>query len=511
MDTGACSGAAGGVRFDSGFGVCSIDNLQNLNDHSELVVDSAMHIACALLRSFGTHTVRALDVTRPAAESAPMTNITIRLAYSSVAHLFGDLVVRKGESLRLEADDSTSLAIIVLGAHQLRVEAGGTLELVRVKLTRSTNSSAMRVSGQVVAVDSTFSDCVTGVSYIARYLEPTVPAGPAGFPTHGAALAAVGSVAIVWLSQGSLSLTRCVIEGNMARGPAVSTWGGAVISIGAQVTTAAGTAFRNNSAVGCHAYYGAFGGAIASILSRLSVSDSTFSDNTAGGLQSCSGLSRYAQGGALFILRPLAAADVHATLFKSNVASGPGGWYTIGGAIRLLENSHLILRDSVLRQNVAQDGRWAVGGAVGLEAKSAVLSATNTTFESNAARGTSLYTRGGALYVDKGKAEFGRAVAFRSNIVSSNSVDGAVGGGAVFLTDSASLSALEGPEFEANHATGVEPKGGALFVDQSSAVIASAKFGDNTVTVLVGQGCGGVSPIRSMRCAERTCKRCRSG
>ena len=136
MDTGACSGAAGGVRFDSGFGVCSIDNLQNLNDHSELVVDSAVHIACALLRSFGAHTVRALDVTRPAAESAPMTNVTIRLAHSSrstgVAPLFGDLVVRKDEYLRLEADNNTSLATIVLGAHQLRVEAGGTLELVRV-------------------------------------------------------------------------------------------------------------------------------------------------------------------------------------------------------------------------------------------------------------------------------------------------------------------------------------------------------------------------------------------
>ena len=148
---------------------------------------------------------------------------------------------------------------------------------------------------------------------------------------------------------------------------------------------------------------------------------------------------------------------------------------------------------------------------MGLEAISAVLSATNTTFESNAAMGGSLYTRGGALYVDKGTAEFGGAVVFRSNNASSNSVEGAVGGGAIFLTNSASLSALEGPVFEANRATGTEPKGGALFVDESSAVIASAKFGDNNVAVLLGEGWGGASPIRSVRSAERTCERCRSG
>jgi hypothetical protein len=233
---------------------------------------------------------------------------------------------------------------------------------------------------------------------------------------------------------------------------------------------------------------------MALILSRLSVSGSTFSANWAGdlGSQSCSGVARYAEGGALFILRPMTAAVICGTLFDSNVASG--GRFTIGGAIQLYDNAHLTLYDSVLRRNVAQNGRWALGGAVGLEAPSAVLNATNTTFERNAARGGSLYTRGGALYVEKGRAEFGHAVAFRSNVASSNSTDGAVEGGAVALTAAASLSLRESPAFEANQATGTEPKGGAIFIDGSFAVIVSGEFDDNNVTVLFGEGYGGASP-----------------
>jgi hypothetical protein len=221
-------------------------------------------------------------------------------------------------------------------------------------IAEANNDMIVSVAGQVVAVDSSFSGCVTGVDFVSRYMEPTVSPGPDGFPARGAALVAAGSVALVWLSQGSLSFTRCVVEGNKARGPAVSAWGGAVLSVGAHVTVEAGTAFRNNSAVGCNTHYGAFGGAIASALSLLSLSDSTFSANLAGDSQSCSGVFTYAQGGALFILR--GQAVVHATLFDSNVASG--GRDNLGGAIRLLDAVHLTLIDSVLRQNVAQNGRW---------------------------------------------------------------------------------------------------------------------------------------------------------
>jgi hypothetical protein len=323
------------------------------------------------------------------------------------------------------------------------------------------------------------------------------------FPARGAALVAAGGVAVVWLSQGSLSLTRCVVERNVARGPALSAWGGAICSIGAQVIVEAGTAFRNNSAVGCNTFSGAFGGAIASVLSRLSVSDSTFLANSVGDSQSCSEAAMHtdalnAQGGALYILRPLATAVVHATVFEANVASG--GRYTIGGAIRLHDGAQLTLRDSVLRQNVAQNGREVLGGAIGFDVASAVLSATNTTFERNAARDGILYTRGGALYVEKGRAGIGRAVFFRSNVVSSGSDgDGEIGGGAIALTQSASLNAQEAPLFEANQATGTEPRGGALFVDTSSAVIASGAFKANKVTVLTGAGYGGASQSRAMR------------
>ena len=94
-----------------------------------------------------------------------------------------------------------------------------------------------------------------------------------------------------------------------------------------------------------------------------------------------------------------------------------------------------------------------------------------------------------------GIAEIGRAVAFRYNVVSSGSIiDGAVGGGAIALTQAASLNAQEAPMFEANEATGTEPKGGALFVEASSAVVGSGLFEANNVTVLAKHGYGGASP-----------------
>ena len=492
---------AGGIRFDSGFDGCSTFSLESLHDHPEYVAESALHIACALVRSFGAHTVRGSDV------SVPTPNVTIRFGRMiGSVRLLGDLLVRQGESLRLEAADDAALAIVQVGARQVRVEAGGSLELVRVKLTRSTGSAAMRVMGTVVAVDSTFSDCVTGVDFIYRYGESSTPPGPlpAGLPARGAALTAGGGVAFVYLSKGHLRLTRCVLEGNMARGPAVSTWGGAVLSVGANVTVEAGTLFWRNSA-GCDVSYGAFGGAIASVLSGLDVSHSTFSSNSAEG---CSGGTElYVQGGALFVLQ--SNPVVRATLFESNVASSSSSRFTIGGAIRVHDGSILTLRDSVLRENEVRGGQFVVGGAVGVEAASAVLSVENTTFEMNRARGGSRYSRGGALYVEKGRADVGRAVTFRYNEVSSSSVgcgNGAVGGGAVAVTEDASLSSLEAPIFEANRARGPDPTGGAVLVAgaKSSAVIKGGVFEANNVTVLEGKGYGGAPPSRPMRAAERT-------
>jgi hypothetical protein len=490
----------GGIRFDSGFDACSTGNLESLHDHPEYVAESALHIACALVRSFGAHTVRGSDV------SVPTPNVTIRFGGRMIGsvRLLGDLLVRHGESLRLEADDDAALAIVQVGARQVRVEAGGSLELIRVNLTRSTGSAAMRVMGTVVAVGSTFSDCVTGVDFVMRYGEKHTPPGPAGLPARGAALTAAGGVAFVYLSKGHLRLTRCVLEGNMARGPAVSTWGGAVVSVGAKVTVEKGTLFRRNSA-GCHVSYGAFGGAIASVLSGLDVSHSTFSSNSAEG---CSGGTElYVQGGALFVLH--SNPVVRATLFESNVASSSSSRFTIGGAIRVHDGSNLTLHDSVLRENEVRGGQFVAGGAVGVEAASAVLSVGNTTFEMNKAQGGSRYTRGGALYVEKGRADVGRAVTFRSNEVSSSSEgcgNGAVGGGAVAVTEDASLSSLEAPIFEANRAHGPDPTGGAVLVAgaKSSAVIKGGIFENNTVTVLQGKGYGGAPPSRPMRAAERT-------
>jgi hypothetical protein len=484
----ACPAAMGGFRFDSGFDLCTHRLLgDDPGDRSKVLsslafAESSLQIACAFVRSFGAHTVR------PADESVPTTNVTIRLTRTiGTVQLLDDLVVREGESLRLEADDDT-LATIVVGARQLRVEAGGMLELVRVKLTNSTGSTAIGVRGRVVAVDSTFSDCVTEVSAVLRYLEAAVPTRAGVFPTRGAHLLAAGSVALVYLSRGALSLRRCVLEGNVARGPATSALGGAVLSLGAHVIVEEGSAFRQNSVVGLLSL-GGFGGAIASVMSGLSVLDATFAANS---VDCLGGQCRYSQGGAMFLLRPREAVVVRATLLASNGVSG--GAYSEGGAIELSEEANLTLRDSLLRGNFAQDGRWVAGGAVGLNVASAVLIAVNTTFENNTARRGTFYTRGGALHAYKGRLELGRAVAFHTNAaIAGVDGEGAVEGGAVALAETASLSAVEAPVFEDNEVTGTDPKGGALFVDASTATVIGGRFEANRVTAFGGHAYGGTS------------------
>ncbi len=194
----------------------------------------------------------------------------------------------------------------------------------------------------------------------------------------------------------------------------------------------------------------------------------------------------------MFLIRPQEAVVVRATLLASNGVSG--GASSEGGAIGLSEQAQLTLRDSLLRGNVAQDGRWVAGGAVLLNVASAVLIAVNTTFENNTARRGTFYTRGGALHAYKGRLELGRAVAFRTNaVVAGVDGEGTVEGGAVALTKAASMSAVEAPVFEDNEATGTDPKGGALSVEWSTATVIGGRFEANRVTAFSGDAYGGTS------------------
>ena len=129
-----------------------------------------------------------------------------------------------------------------------------------------------------------------------------------------------------------------------------------------------------------------------------------------------------------------------------------------------------------------------------LNVASAVLIAVNTTFENNTARRGTFYKRGGAVHAYKGRLELGRAVAFRTNaVVAGVDGDGSVEGGAVALTKAASLSAVEAPVFEDNEVTGTDPKGGALFVDASTATVIGGRFEANRVTAFGGHAYGGTS------------------
>ena len=98
--------------------------------------------------------------------------------------LVGDIVIRQGESLSLKAANNGTA--IVVGKSQLRVDNGGRLSLVGLKLSDSIGSPAVHVEGELIATNCTFFSCRTRTNFVARYTKPALacsrPILPADLP-----------------------------------------------------------------------------------------------------------------------------------------------------------------------------------------------------------------------------------------------------------------------------------------------------------------------------------------
>ena len=86
--------------------------------------------------------------------------------------LVGDIVIRQGESLSLKAANNGTA--IVVGKSQLRVDNGGRLSLVGLKLSDSIGSPAVHVEGELIATNCTFFSCRTRTNFVARYAKPAL-------------------------------------------------------------------------------------------------------------------------------------------------------------------------------------------------------------------------------------------------------------------------------------------------------------------------------------------------
>ncbi len=181
---------------------------------------SAEHVACKLVWLFGPFSVlgregRSSTVRLPTGLTAPV-------------ELLGHVLVRAGESLRVEAD-ATSPTLLALGQWQFQVAAGAMLELHGVGIVDAVGASAMVIYGEVTATNCTFTRCVSGVDLIVRFAEGTTPEGSDEHPpVHGVLTMSIGAAVLTMSSKARVLLLRAGrLNGKGARplsNPQVQPW-----------------------------------------------------------------------------------------------------------------------------------------------------------------------------------------------------------------------------------------------------------------------------------------------
>jgi hypothetical protein len=225
-----------------------------------------------LLLQFGAHSI-----------GTGGRSVTVRLPPATLeVALLGDVVVRAGDSLVLEAElQSASLSV---GRRQIRVERGGRLDLVRINIVDSVESSAVFSEGVLHLLNCTFERCVANSNVVNRAAEGVVTSvtdsGIAGTTVVPAVLGAWGGAVLAFWTAASVVSSGATFASNAVRGARVLNAGGAMCAFGASVTLDAGTTFKNNHAGG-GTLIGSRGGAVSLIYAQLDASNVVFLRNWA--------------------------------------------------------------------------------------------------------------------------------------------------------------------------------------------------------------------------------------
>jgi len=245
---------------------------------------------------------------------------------------------------------------------------------------------------------------------------------------------------------------------------AIAAEPGALFSINDNTS---GTWLSNNAAT----WTGSHGGAItigpASTLTLTAPADPDTAEH--GSFLFSSNLS-YGKAGALEVSQQATATIDNATFANNSTAPVGGG---NGGAIAVEQGAILILRDSVLTDNVA--GSTSNGGAIaamGGALGGATIDLANVLFASNTAGGL-----GGALFANTaGTQIIANGATFANNTALTT------GGGAIALQQTGSFA----PAIDLNNVTftgNTAPAGGALWMNTgASGTIANATFTANHST-----------------------------
>jgi hypothetical protein len=292
-------------------------------------------VACGLFFKFGPHAIQG---------KRPLQSIVHLPHQIGAVRLVGDLIVRDGRSVKLVSRRIGAVKIVV-GRHRIRVERGGSMDLVRLELSDSEGSSAVYSEGVVQMTNSTFSRCSVGMNFVSKFGEGLVDKGDGRqAPRQGAYLGAVGGAVFCSTASAKCGASGSTFANNQCNGTnAVVSFGAAVFAFGGTVVLQS-TALRHNVVYGGSRAHTSSGGAAMLLYARLDATDVSFQENSA------SGPARFVLGGALGAAQSVIRAQ--STVFEANTAAG-GRRSSEGGAIAVHERSVLEAIHSVFRGNEA--------------------------------------------------------------------------------------------------------------------------------------------------------------
>ena len=451
LTTGRATHANSAVPFrsDLQWAGCSIylpfDRPDPSVPSKSFAASSPMEAACWLSRFFGPQTTW-------------IGPSTFSVEVASDFALQTDLVIRSGTTLRIESATNTKM---VIGAHQIRVNADARLDLRRMTVADSVLSTALVVTGSASLRDCAFIRCnATTNVVLSGIVERLVPDGV------GAFLAAAGAAIYVGPA-GSLSIVDSALLECWAVGGKIGNLGAAIFAnTGAQLELV-NAELRNNSVQGGE--YGCGGGALwLHISTNCTVHGSTISGNVATGGNTLSA------GGAAVLL-----TNAHLVVVDSTVCDNSailGGQYSEGGGFFVYSESQLRLRGSYLCRNTAMgDADFSAGGAVALWVQGK-LDVLDCEFSENTVQG-SQFAQGGAMTsFQNGKATFQRTL-FRRN--SASGARSANNGGSLFFDAGCTVSVRDSALRE-NHVNGLFTSyGGGIFTSADRLTLANTSLSWN--------------------------------
>jgi hypothetical protein len=459
------------IRFDLNWARCStflpfLDDIGPATDPKTLDGGTSMAASCWLSRFFGPQTHRK----RP-------FNYTLELLDASLT-LESDLVVRSGTTLRLTSTRTT----VIVGSHQIRVESGARLELDGLTLADSVQSSALVVAGSATASRTTFFRCNAETNVILSGAMDITMA--VSFPNgDGAFLAAVGA-ALQIVPSASMEIVDSALLECSVGGAKIASCGGAIFVHSKAQLVVLRSELRRNSVEG--GFYCAGGALALHVGANATIRDSVIGENIA------RNSTIMTLGGAVY-LQLTAEMVLHKTEVCHNLAAGGNG-YVLGGGFYVYASSRLAISESLLCHNqVVNTGAGsAAGGAIHGYSQSFV-SLVHTVLHSNTARG-GLYTYGGAVIMQSHSDSRFEHTAFVGNTVVGAGTSISVGGGALRLETGARVR-MSDSELRNNTATGMSPRGGAIWSAAQSAILVNISLLQNRIVVQSREGFGGAVSV----------------